>query len=235
MTTTTSQSKDTAIVAYSALEAQDHFINYVKMMADYWTETVHYAYPSWVSKISGFMHSFHVASTGSAGGLDAGFDILVTPNKDKFKGYNGVIDINDGSLQYVSLDDEDSDILEESVELWAELEVIGQGKGDPELTLEEVTADQLRLLWHLKLAEIAQKWEEADLINEQERTYGFIDDLLGFIDKGDENFDKIALVMAPHPEDKEYDIENGNSYYEPHTVINGSIGRLSEAWAVLAP
>lgn len=200
MTTTPRELEE--IQPYTVEEVQNEFVRYIKNISQYW-DAVHEERvtdretpPTWLETISGFLHSFHVTTTGCAMGFPIGFDMVVTPKYELVDPF----DMNDGSLQYTSIEQID----------------------DIRATLKAVERDNLeeeyRLLWHIELAELADKVDVLEL-SPSEKTHTFVKNLLTLIEAGNDHFVCLDFRLAPHPDDKEYHIAEEEQYYEEGMVF----------------
>lgn len=82
------------------------------------------------------------------------------------------------------------------------------------------TVDQVReeLLGHIRM--IARYWAELPNKTPQERCDGLAFSMLNIFDGNTLPLPAMDICLAPHPSDKDYNIEEGEDWYEPGMVIN---------------
>lgn len=74
-----------------------------------------------------------------------------------------------------------------------------------------------------QLRGIAKYWSKVEDRTELEKIEGAIFSVLSSIDGVGYPFISMDLVLRPHPEDKDYHVENEDNYYEDGMVINDSV------------
>ncbi len=89
-------------------------------------------------------------------------------------------------------------------------------------TPEEVREQLLR---HFKF--ISKYWATLDNKTTQERCDGLVFSILSTLDGSSLELPSFDLIPSPHPDDKEYYIDNGENWIEP-VVINDTM--LHEEW-----
>lgn len=82
-------------------------------------------------------------------------------------------------------------------------------------TPEEIREKMLNLM-----RVYAKSWAEYPNMTPQERCDGLAFSILGIFDGITGELPAFDIVTAPHPDDKDYHIKNGNRYVEPGTIIN---------------
>lgn len=90
-----------------------------------------------------------------------------------------------------------------------------QGKSSRRLSSQQACDRFLSLV-----RETTQAWAGYDAINEQQRCDGIAFTVLNIIDGHIGSFPHLELVANPHRDDKAYQIEQGDNYYEEGMVIN---------------
>lgn len=63
----------------------------------------------------------------------------------------------------------------------------------------------------------------------RDRMYGLVFSICSMLD-GSSDVPAFELTVNPHPDDKQYHIDNGDNWYEPGTSITDDLG-LHEAWS----
>jgi len=86
---------------------------------------------------------------------------------------------------------------------------------------EAYTKEEMQKMFLDSCRTIARVWSMQENISPKEMCDGVVFSILNIIDGGYGGFPaSIDLVMAPHPEDKEYHLSNDENYIEPGQVIN---------------
>jgi len=93
-------------------------------------------------------------------------------------------------------------------------------------TKEEVREQLIR---HLLM--LARYWRDTKVEGGQDRFEGLIHSILATLDGCSTGIPAFDLVPAPHPDDKEFHISNGENWYEPevindHTSLHYTYGQL---------
>lgn len=78
---------------------------------------------------------------------------------------------------------------------------------------------------------VARYWSRVDGISERDRCRGVVHSVLCMIDGVSSSLPYgVELVARTHPEDKEYDIKNGDNWVEDGATINNQDGYLHDLW-----
>lgn len=82
-------------------------------------------------------------------------------------------------------------------------------------TAEEVREDFLQ-----NIKSICRYWANAEGKNDLEKCEGVAFSILNIFDGTSSAFPTMDIILRPHPEDKQYHIDNGMDYYEDGQMIN---------------
>lgn len=197
------ETKDTN--AYTVDEIREQFIESLAKMSYYWNsvdlddegddETGQSPYTSsWLERIDGFVNTFHTACAGWYPTLPFSFNMEATHQDRWF----AKMDINDESLNFVQLRDAD----------------FSRRKFSETNDLLE----QYRLLWHIKLADIADAVNVLD-ISGKDKTFRFVGEMLEFVEFGDENFAFIDFVVSMHSSHPSFTLSEGKRRYASGTTF----------------
>jgi len=226
--TTSHETNEDQPRAYTPEEVQDEFFGHAAFMVPYWVNTNHYAYKDspLKEKLSGILHSFYATTSGSSGGFGCSVEMLVYGTEEAAErnikagrnffpiGWEGAVDINDHGLKYH--DAENHVPVPESAE----------DEGSREWTEEE-----MRVFFFNRVADFIAEWDSKTDISDMDKAAGMMRDIFVLCEGRDPKFEaKVALVATPHPEDKEYHIENGENFYEEETNLRTDKRDLVEAW-----
>lgn len=86
------------------------------------------------------------------------------------------------------------------------------------------TKEELREEFLNGVRGIVQYWLDAPHMDEKGRCEGVAFSILTMLDGGSGAFPcSIDLVARPHPDDKEFNIKEGNDYIEDGTIINEDV------------
>lgn len=85
------------------------------------------------------------------------------------------------------------------------------------------TKEEVLKLFMDQTRTIANYWSKVEGRTEKEKIEGAIFTLLNSIDGMGYPFVAMDLVLRPHPDDKNYHIENGDDYYEDGMAINDCV------------
>lgn len=89
---------------------------------------------------------------------------------------------------------------------------------------EPHTKEEMRQMFLDQLQSIASYWSQLGGITPREMCNGVVFSILNVFDGCSGGFPAaIDLALAPHPEDKEYCISNGENWVEPGQVINDDV------------
>jgi hypothetical protein len=92
------------------------------------------------------------------------------------------------------------------------------------LMTEPYTKEEMRQMFLDQLQSIASYWSQLGGITPREMCDGVVFSILNVFDGCSDGFScAIDLVMAPHPEDKDYHTSNGENWVEPGQVINDDV------------
>jgi len=83
------------------------------------------------------------------------------------------------------------------------------------------TAEEARKAFLDTVHAIAHYWATVPDQTPRERCDGLAFSILGVLDGVNPGLPAVDIVLQPHPDDKEYCIEEGEDWYEPGMVING--------------
>lgn len=72
-------------------------------------------------------------------------------------------------------------------------------------------------------------WDKVDRLTTHEKLSGLAFSILGIFDGVTPEYPAIDLVLRPHPDDKEYHIDNEDDWYEDGMVINDDV-HLHDDW-----
>lgn len=226
--TTSHETDEETLRAYTPEEVQDELFNHLTFMVPYWINSDHYHYKdaSLKEKMSGYMHSLWVSFAGNSGGFSTSISMYAYSTEENAQrnidagrnffpvGLECAGDINDGTLQYHSA--ENSLKAPESVTA-----------GGP----REWTEGEIRAILFNRIAEILNDWEARENVADLDKCAGMVRNIFNLFEGNDPKFEaKIALVSEPHPDDKEYYLENGENYYEEETNLSIPERSLVEAW-----
>lgn len=94
------------------------------------------------------------------------------------------------------------------------------------ITSEEL---QQRLLYHFR--SLAKYWAKQHPDSAEDACNGMAFSVLTFLDGCTGDMPSVELIARPHPDDKQYHIDNGEDWIEDGTVINTG-GYLHELYYV---
>ena len=83
------------------------------------------------------------------------------------------------------------------------------------------TAEEVRDEFLDTVHMLAHYWSIQPDKTPREMCDGLAFSILGLLDGVHMEFPAVDIVLQPHPDDMEYNIENGEDWYEPGMVING--------------
>ena len=70
---------------------------------------------------------------------------------------------------------------------------------------------------------LVEYWSELPFKTYKERCEGLAFSILVMLDGCSAGLPSVDLVLAPHPEDKQFHIDEGEDYYEPGMVFNDDV------------
>jgi hypothetical protein len=90
-------------------------------------------------------------------------------------------------------------------------------------TAKEITKEEARYLLLKHFANLVNYWEnESSAKTSKEKLEGLLHSILVTLDGGSAGLPSYLLIPNPHPDDKQYSIENGYDYYPNQMDISGS-------------
>lgn len=224
--TTSYETDENTPRAYTPEEVQDEFFSNIACNVKYWVAETRVPYDEIVEKLSGMMHSFHATTAGLSGGFSSSVDMRTYGTAEAAQrnieagenffpvGVEGAVDINDGALKYHNAEDH----VPEPTKVEGE---------EP----REWNDDEMRAFFFNRVAIFIAKWSGKKNISKLDKGAGLFRDIFLLCEGKDPYFPaKIDLISTPHPEDKEYYLENGENYYEEETNLSTSDRSLVEAW-----
>lgn len=90
------------------------------------------------------------------------------------------------------------------------------------------TAEEVRAQFIKQAKGLAEYWAKEPKQTAKERCEGVAFSILVLIDGEHGQFPAIDLRLAPHPDDKQYCIDQGENWYEPDMSINDCTECLHE-------
>ena len=81
------------------------------------------------------------------------------------------------------------------------------------------TAEEVREEFLIHIREISNYWSSLPNRTDKERCDGVAFSILNIID-GCSSLPSFDLLVSPHEDDKQYNIDEGEDYYEPKMMIN---------------
>ena len=92
------------------------------------------------------------------------------------------------------------------------------------MTEQAITKEELRDQFVSSAKHLADYWSRVEGRTDKEKCEGVVHSMLVMIDGMSGAFPcSIDLVMRPHPDDKQYNIDNGDDYIEDGMVINDDV------------
>lgn len=80
--------------------------------------------------------------------------------------------------------------------------------------------EEARDMFLKKIKYITNFWSNYELRSNKEKCEGVAFSILALIDGCSVDFPAINMFLAPHPDDKQYFIDNDEDYFEEGTLIN---------------
>lgn len=212
--------------AKTVAEVQDELIEHLVSLVPYWIKTKLDSPKddNLTYRLSGMMHSFYVTFAGCSGGFSLGIDMYpfaseedanerIAEGKNFFPTSADVsTDINDGSLQYHSAED-----------YVAIPESIGASR--------EWDAEEMRAFLYNAVAGLLHEALEQDGLTDLGKGAYFLRSVIQMFENGHGDFPQVMLSAVPHPDDKDYYIDNDEDYYETDgTRLTGQERSLTSIW-----
>ncbi len=85
------------------------------------------------------------------------------------------------------------------------------------------TKEEVRKNFLLCVLSLADYWATVEERDVREKLHGLVFSLMTIFDGGAMEFPALNIVLDPHPEDKDFCIEEGENWCEPGMIINDDV------------